>query len=112
MLLFAEMPEYLFGDDRRVSQHIIIPETKHTDTEFIERLRSMCIVLGDRRITVLAAIQFYRNSTTHTVEVQDIPSYAVLPTEFEARQTTPTQDRPKFHFGVGRPLSHLTRKSQ
>jgi hypothetical protein len=92
MCLFAELPENLFGNNRGVSQHVVVPETKHPDTEFLERSRSLRIVLGDRRFVMLAAVEFYRDSITHSVEIQNIASDAVLPTEFEARQTTPAQD--------------------
>ena len=90
---FLYLPKYLFG----ILEHYAVFKAQYRDAcRFRQVACTLSVILlptGVRR-----SVQLYRQLQGRTIEIQNIRSHTMLPSEFQPFQLTPLQQPPKDGF--------------
>ncbi|GEM_PF-1845439 len=89
-------------------EHIVVPESHHAETEFIQFPCSLQI--GFRLIHMLSAIDLDDEICIETREVGNEASDWNLPTELESPKSSVAKSRPEPAFGIGHCRAQLARR--
>ena len=102
-----QLPPYLFSDDTRSPQHIVVPEPDYAIAPSCQPTRALRVRLGLR--VVLTAVDLYDKPCAQTYEVHDVRPYRMLPTERRALAALLAQHAPQSALRVGHVAPQPTR---
>jgi len=91
-------------------EHIIVPESDYTYARSLKNFRAFFVIQTFLFVVMSSAIKFNSKASIRAVEVEDISTNRILPTELEAAETTSSQDIPKQFFCVCLFLAKLSGK--